>query len=76
MKNKYAEMFTLLGTVSQAGFTMAVSVALCIWLTSWLRDKFSLGNWIVIVGALWGVASGFYSVVNIFKKAVFKGKEK
>ena len=45
----------LLIWVTQLGISVAVPPAAFIWLGVWLRDRFALGNWVVIVAIVVGV---------------------
>lgn len=45
----------LLVWLTQLGISVAVPPALFVWLGTWLRNRFSLGSWVVIVAVVVGV---------------------
>lgn len=45
----------LLVWLTQLGLSVALPPAVFIWLGVWLRDRFGLGKWVVIVGIVVGV---------------------
>ena len=42
--------------LSQLGISVAVPPAAFIWLGIWLRDRFQLGSWIVILAVVVGIS--------------------
>lgn len=58
--NKQTEWFQVLRTamnVTQLGLSLVAPLLLCVLLTVWLKDRFSLGSWVVLVGIGIGLAS-------------------
>jgi len=45
----------LLVWLTQLGISVAVPPAVFIWLGVWLRNRFGLGNWVVVVAIVVGV---------------------
>ena len=45
----------LLVWLTQLGISVAVPPALFVWLGTWLRNRFGLGSWVVIVAVVVGV---------------------
>ena len=45
---------TLLIWLTQLGFSVAAPPVICILVAVWLRDRFSLGSWVIWVGAILG----------------------
>ena len=45
----------LLVWLTQLGLSVALPPAVFIWLGVWLRDRFGLGKWVVVVGIVMGV---------------------
>lgn len=66
-KQNIHKTFFALATVSQLGLSILVPVALCIIAAGWLRSKFSLGSWIMIIGILAGIGSGICSMISFIK---------
>ena len=57
------------------GFNMISPLIICVLAAAYLRNKFNLGNWIMIIAVVIGAASGYMSLVN-FIRAVKKYDEK
>lgn len=56
--------------ISQLALTMVTPCFLTIALCIWLKNKFNRGNWLIVAGILWGIASGICGVYNYMKKAM------
>ena len=52
MKNNHKEIFQALNSISQLGLSVVISFLLWIFIAMWIRDKFNLGNFIMIIGIL------------------------
>ena len=52
----------------QLGFHIVSPILFMIWLTLWLKEKYALGDWIVLLGIIIGLLSAFSSVWNFAKK--------
>lgn len=61
------DVIKALSMLTQIGITLITPILLCILLASWLVNKFGISNWVVIIGAMIGVASGFLNVWKIVK---------
>ena len=48
--------------ITQLGLSVATPLALFILAAVWLRNRFNLGGWIIILGAVFGLYSAFSSV--------------
>ncbi len=59
----------LLVWLSQLGLSTLLPPAVCILLSVWLQKQFSLGIWIVIVGAVLGLIAGARGFFSILKTA-------
>lgn len=66
MKNK--SVFTALGMVTQFGISTITPMLLCIFVALWLQNRFGLGDWVVLVGVLMGVGSGFMSMMKMIRQ--------
>lgn len=64
-----------LAWLTQLGFNMISPLIICILAAAWLKTKFSVGNWIMIVAIVIGAGSGYMSLIN-FIRAVKKYDEK
>ncbi len=61
----------LLIWITQLGISVAAPLGGFILLAVWLRDRFSWGNWVVIVGAVLGVvcaAEGLLSSIRAMRR--------
>lgn len=54
--------------VTQFGISVITPILLCVWFAAWLRDKFSLGDWAVIVGIVIGAGAGIMSMLKMIKQ--------
>ena len=66
MKNK--SVITALGMVTQFGISTITPMLLCIFAALWLKNRFELGDWVVLVGVLLGVGSGFMSMMKMIRQ--------
>lgn len=53
--------------ISQLGISVIAPAIVCIWGAIWLKSKFNLGDWVVLVGIFLGLASGICSFINYMK---------
>ena len=54
--------------ISQVSISMLTPIFMMIFLCLWLKNRFGFGDWIIIVGLLLGIGSGFSSVWKQLKK--------
>lgn len=57
--------------ITQFGISIVGPVALCVWGSVWLRNRFELGGWVVAVGAILGVggaASALWSSLKAMER--------
>ena len=59
---KYITMLT------QLGISVMSPLIICIFVSIWLKNRYSLGDWAVLAGILLGIASGLTSFWNYIKK--------
>ncbi|MEG1782986.1 MAG: AtpZ/AtpI family protein [Oscillospiraceae bacterium] len=72
---KVYNSFKNIGMITQLTISLLTPCFLCIIATVYLRNRFALGDWIVITGILFGLATGFVSV-STFAKSAMKDAEK
>lgn len=58
--------FNLLVWMTQLGFSVAAPLALCTLGALWLRNRFSLGPWILVLG----IGMGFYLAIDGFRTSL------
>ena len=63
-----AKVWRYVSLISQVSISMLTPVFMMIFLCIWLKNKFGFGDWIIIVGILLGIGSGFTSVWKQLKK--------
>lgn len=61
--------------LTQLGFSLITPPIVCTWLGAWLRDRFSLGIWVILVGLLLGIGGAIASALQFYRVAVRKAKE-
>lgn len=74
MKRKNPSPWRYLGMVSQLAISMVTPIFLMLFLCIWLKEKYGLGQWIVLAGLVLGVASGFNSVWGYVKRFLDEGR--
>lgn len=62
--------------LSQLGISVAVPPAAFIWLGIWLRDRFQLGSWIVILAVIVGISCAVEGLRTSLKAMDRMAKEK
>ena len=58
---------TLLTWLTQLGLSVAFPLAGCIWLAVWLRDRYALGKWVLIVGIVLGAYLAVHNGIQSLK---------
>lgn len=66
MKN-ISKLFYAFSCFTQVGISAVTPIVLCVLASGWLRDRFALGNWVVIVGALLGICTGYVCLFRLLK---------
>ena len=59
----------------QFGLNLALPPALCLWLCSWLQNKFQLGNWIMILGLVCGVGVMVNNILVFFQQFAIRARK-
>ena len=67
MKNNHKEIFQALNSITQLGLSVIISFLLWIFIAMWVRDKFNLGNFVMLIGVLLGLGSAVLSFVKFCK---------
>lgn len=66
-----------LALLTQLGISVAAPPMLCLYAAGWLRDRFSLGGWVMAAGLILGIGGGVMSAWRfwlIIRKR-FEGKD-
>ena len=61
-------VISALAMVTQFGISTITPMLLCIFAALWLKNRFALGDWVVLVGVLMGVGSGFLSMMKMIRR--------
>lgn len=67
-----------LAWLTQFGFSVVSPLVLCLLLALWLRNRFSLGGWVVVLGIFLGVGgaiSGLISSLKAMERSADEGKK-
>ncbi len=70
--NSLIRIAKYLAWLTQFGLSVVMPLLLCVLGSLWLRSRFSLGSWIVVVGILLGIggaASGLWSSLKQINRA-------
>lgn len=67
--NKALKYFTYF---TQIGLAMAVPILLSIWFCKFLQEKFQLGNWILLIGIVFGVGTAFTNLIKTLQSTLLK----
>ncbi len=59
----------------QLTISFLTPILLMIFLCLWLKEKTGMGDWLVLVGILWGVGSGVLSVYKYLKKRIDRAEK-
>ena len=59
-----------LSLLSQLAISMLTPVLMMIYLCLWLKNRFALGNWVIIAGMILGIGSGLSTVWIYLKKSI------
>ena len=64
-----------LGLISQLAISMLTPIFMMLFACLWLKNKYELGNWVIIAGLLLGIGSGLSSVWTYLKKFLRDGEK-
>ncbi len=59
----------------QLTISFLTPVLMMVFLCLWLKNRFGIGDWLVLVGILWGVGSGILSVYKYLKKRIDRAEK-
>ncbi len=61
-------VLTALAMVTQFGITVITPILLCVLAALWLKNKFGLGDFTVVLGILIGVGAAVMSMMKMIKQ--------
>ena len=64
-----------LGLISQLAISMLTPVFMMIVICSWLKNKYAMGDWIIIAGLLLGIGSGLSNAWTYLKRFLREGEK-
>ena len=74
-QNKILDIGKNLALVTQIGIMILAPVGLCMYGANLLIKKFGLGDWIMILAILLGIAAGFLNIYKILKSYFSSGSK-
>ena len=66
MKNKYAQ-FKYIALFTQFSLSIITPLFLLILLAGWLRGKYGLGVWIMVIAVVTGIAAAGYNMYRLLR---------
>lgn len=76
MKKSYSDIIKALSYLTQVGLTAIIPIFIWIYLAEFIREKLSLGSYVLIIGILLGIASAYVSLYKLFKQMQDNDKNK
>ena len=64
---KKGNMAAQVTMITQLGLSLVTPVLLCVFLAVWLKNHFQLGEWILILGIVSGIAAMALTFFKIYK---------
>ena len=61
-------VISALAMVTQFGIGTITPMLLCIFAALWLKNRFALGDWVVLIGVFMGIGSGFMSMMKMIRQ--------
>ena len=61
-------VFSALAMITQFGIGTITPMLLCIFVALWLKNRFALGDWVVLIGVFMGIGSGFLSMMKMIRQ--------
>ncbi len=74
MKNNYSNIIKALSYLTHVGLTAIIPIFIWIYVAEFIREKLSLGSYVLIIGILLGVASAYVSLYKLFRTMNSDGK--
>ena len=62
--------------LTQLGLNLIVPMLLCVWGSTWLKNQFALGNWVVLVGILVGLLASVTNVIRFYRMAMSQAQNR
>lgn len=72
MKNPNRKTLMALGAITELGLNIVISFLLWILIASWVKNTFSLGNYVMIIGIFLGLGSAALSCIKFYRMVVEK----
>lgn len=74
-KETRKEIFQALSAITGLGLSVVISFLIWIGIAYWVQSKFSLGNYIMVIGVLMGIGSGSMTFWKFCTRDAKKGKK-
>ena len=73
---KKSDVLQGLSFITQLGLSVATPPVVCVFVSLWAQKRWELGDWVVPVGLLVGIASGVSSFLSFLRTARRKAENK
>ena len=73
--NSRKEIFEALSAITGLGLSVVISFLLWIGIAYWVQSKFSLGNYVMVIGVLLGIGSGSMTFLKFCIRDTKRGKK-
>ncbi len=70
-----AKSWRYLTLISQLAISMLTPVLMMVFLCSWLKNRYGLGDWVIIAGMVLGIGSGVSGVWTYLKRFLREGEK-
>lgn len=70
MKNSFSKNLKYLAFITQVGITMLTPLALCMAGAIYLKKKLGIGEWVIILAILLGIAAGMLNSYRLIMSAL------
>ena len=74
-KPKNIQILKNLSLLTQVGLTVACPLIICIWGGSWLKTRFNLGDWVVLLGIILGIGSSVSGLAEFIRQQSRRAKK-
>ena len=74
-KDTKKEIFEALSSITGLGLGVMISFLLWVGIAMWLQNKYSLGDYVMVIGVLMGIGSGCATFMKFCLRDVKRGKK-
>ncbi len=74
-KDTRKEIFEALSAITGLGLSVMISFLLWVGIAMWLQNKYSLGDYVMVIGVLLGIGSGSVTFMKFCTRETRKGNK-